>query len=264
MSLRSLSLCALMTLTTACGVELDDAKTGDNLSAELDAESDLNVDSQVDTTGELRARVCASGTTTKGIDVSKWQGTVNWTKVKAAGIQFAFIRVSDGAGTRDVKFTTNWAGTRAAGVIRGAYQFFRPSQSVSTQAQIMINAIGTYRVGDLPPVIDVEDDGGLAPATVAARVRQWVDRVHTALGVRPIVYTGKYFWRDQVGAPSSFAGNPLWIAQYTSLCPDLPAPWAKWTFWQYTDSGTVPGISGAVDTNRFNGSLAQLRTFVGL
>jgi hypothetical protein len=132
---------------------------------------------------------------------------------------------------------------------------------VTTQADMMIAAIGTYTPGDLPPVIDVEDDGGLAPATVAARVRQWVDRVQNALGVTPIVYTGKYFWRDEVGGPSSFAPNPLWIAQYTSLCPDLPGPWTRWTFWQYTDSGSVAGVPGPVDTNRFNGSLAQLQAF---
>ena len=66
-------------------------------------------------------------------------------------------------------------------------------------------AIGTYQPGELPPVIDVEDDAGLAPATVASRVRAWVDRVQAALGVAPIVYTGKYCWRDEVGGPASFA-----------------------------------------------------------
>jgi len=176
-------------------------------------------------------------------------------------VHYAFIRLSDGATYKDAKFATNWSAAKAAGVIRGAYQFFRPAQSVTTQADMMIAAIGTYTPGDLPPVIDVEDDGGLAPSTVATRVRQWVDRVHAALGVTPIVYTGKYFWRDEVGSPASFAGTPLWIAQYTSLCPDLPAPWTRWTFWQYTDKGAVAGISGPVDTNRFNGTLAQLQAF---
>lgn len=238
-----------------CGADLDDEdnRAGDNLSGEHDDADEVD--------GQARARVCADGTTTKGIDVSKWQGTIDWGKVKTAGYAFAFIRVSDGANTKDAKFDANWAGAKSAGVIRGAYQFFRPSQSVSTQANLMIDKIGTYQPGDLPPVIDVEDDGGLAPSTVASRVRAWVDQVKAAVGVEPIVYTGKYFWRDEVGSPASFAPNPLWIAQYTSLCPDIPGPWAKWTFWQYTDSGSVPGISGPVDTNRFNGTLAQLQAF---
>ena len=249
---RVIASCCLL---AACAGEFDeDLKAGDNL-VEL-TELDDGTDG-----GEPRARVCAEGTTTKGIDVSKWQGTINWSSVKAAGVHYAFIRLSDGASYKDPKFATNWSAAKAAGVIRGAYQFFRPAQSVTTQADMMIAAIGTYTPGDLPPVIDVEDDGGLAPSTVATRVRQWVDRVHAALGVTPIVYTGKYFWRDEVGSPASFAGTPLWIAQYTSLCPDLPAPWTRWTFWQYTDKGSVAGISGPVDTNRFNGTLAQLQAF---
>ena len=211
----------------------------------------------------IEARVCANGATTLGIDVSYYQGVINWTTVRNAGVRFAFIRLSDGDVFQDPKFTANWNGAKQAGVIRGAYQFFRPNQNVTAQADKMIAAIGTYQQGDLPPVIDVEATGGLSPSAVASRVRTWVDRVKNALGVTPIVYTGKYFWRDQVGGPTSFVNNPLWIAQYTSLCPDLPAPWQRWTFWQYSESGTVAGISGKVDMNRFNGSVAELEAFAG-
>ncbi|MCW5802122.1 MAG: hypothetical protein KIT31_07025 [Deltaproteobacteria bacterium] len=231
-----------------------DATAGSGLTA-----ADKNATGEGD---HIAARVCPGGTTTFGIDISKWQGTINWTSVKNAGVVFAFVRVSDGVNTPDAKFASNWSGAKNAGIIRGAYQFFRPAQSVTAQADMMINALGgSYTPGDLPPVIDVEADGGLAPATVASRVRQWVDRVQGALGVTPIVYTGKYFWRDEVGSPASFAPNPLWIAQYTSLCPDLPAPWSKWTFWQYSDKGTVAGISGPVDVNKFNGTKADLLAF---
>lgn len=210
----------------------------------------------------IYARVCAVGTTTKGVDVSYYQGNVNWTTLKHDGYAFAFLRVSDGS-FHDPTFATNWAATRSAGVIRGAYQFFRPSQNVIAQADYLISSIGgSYTPGDLPPVLDVEASGGLAASTVAAKVRQWVDYVHAQLGVTPIIYTGKYFWRDQVGGPSSFAGNPLWIAQYTSQCPDLPAPWSSWKFWQSSGSGSAPGISGQVDLDKFNGSLADLEAFV--
>ncbi|HWU87403.1 MAG TPA: GH25 family lysozyme, partial [Kofleriaceae bacterium] len=260
MTTKLLPVLALYALAgSACTIGENDLAAGDGLRGELDSPDDGG---DLDGTGQPRARACAAGETTLGVDVSKWQGAVNWTKVKAAGVQFAFVRLSDGTATRDAQFDTNWAGTKAAGIVRGAYQFFRPAQNVTTQADMMITAIGTYQPGDLPPVIDVEDDAGLAPATVASRVRTWVDRVQAALGVAPIVYTGKYFWRDEVGGPASFGPNPLWIAQYTSLCPDLPTPWSKWTFWQYTESGSIAGIAGPVDTNRFNGSLAQLQDFV--
>jgi hypothetical protein len=149
-------------------------------------------------------------------------------------------------------------------VIRGAYQFFRPNQNVLAQADLLVDALGGhYTTGDLPPVIDVEATGGLSPASVAAKVRQWVDRVKARLGVDPIVYTGKYFWRDQVGGPTSFAGNPLWIAHYTTHCPDIPSPWTRWTFWQHSDAGSVAGISGHVDVDTFNGSLADLQGLAG-
>ncbi len=231
-----------------------DSVAGDGLAPDEDDGSGADL-------SQIEARVCATGATTLGIDVSYYQETINWTSVKNAGVAFAFVRVSDGEVFQDPKFTANWNGAKQAGIVRGAYQFFRPNQSITAQADKMIAAIGTYTPGDLPPVIDVEDDGGLAPSTVATKVRQWVDRVKGALGVEPIVYTGKYFWRDEVGAPSSFVGNPLWIAQYTSMCPDLPGPWQKWTFWQYTDSGHVAGISGNVDMNRFNGSVTDLLAF---
>lgn len=258
MSIRALALCVLAASACASLGDADeDSKAGDGLSDEL------TLDDGTPDPGTLAARVCAAGAMTKGIDVSRWQGTVDWAKVKSSGVEFAFLRVSDGAATQDPKFASNWSGTKAHGVIRGAYQFFRPSQSVTAQADLMIHALGSsYTPGDLPPVIDVEDAGGLAAATVAARVRQWVDRVHAAIGVEPIIYTGKFFWRDQVGGGASFLANPLWIAQYTSLCPDIPGPWARWTFWQHTDSGSVPGIAGNVDLDRFNGSLAQLQAFV--
>ena len=221
-----------------------------------------DVDSAAAQVGIL-ARVCASGATTAGVDVSYFNGTIDWNQVKAAGYAFAFIRISDGTGFHDPQFAANWSGAQAAGVMRGIYQFFRPNQDVDAQADLVINAVGTPEPGDLPPVIDVEVTGSLPPASVAAAVRAWVDRVKAGTGLDPIVYTGKFFWRDQVGGPTTFANNPLWIAQYTSQCPDLTPPWNTWAFWQYADNGAVAGMSGAVDLDRFNGSLDELQAMAG-
>ena len=255
--MRGMLLVALMSASCAMGGQpADDSKAGAGLGGDVNSSGDQPEIG-------IRARICAAGTTTKGVDVSYHNGTINWSQVKSAGYEFAFVRISDGASFHDPKFATNYAGAKAAGLVRGIYQFFRPTQDVAAQADMVIAAVGTRQPGDLPPVIDVEADGGLAPSTVAARVRTWVDRVKAATGVDPIVYTGKYFWRDEVGGPTSFANNPLWIAAYTTLCPDLTAPWDTWAFWQHSDSGSVPGLSGAVDLDRFNGSVDELRALAG-
>lgn len=213
---------------------------------------------------ESATTVCGSGSTVKGIDVSYYQGTIDWTRVANDGVRYAFMRVSDGTGFVDPKFSTYWAQSRAAGVVRGAYQYFRPNQDPIAQANLLLAKIGTLAANDLPPVIDVEADGGLTPAQVAAKVKLWVDHVEAALGVTPIVYTGFYFWRDQVGSPAFAAASPLWHAQYSSVaCPNIPAPWSDWAFWQYTDSGSVDGIAGNVDMNRFNGTFTDLMALTG-
>jgi lysozyme len=201
---------------------------------------------------------CRTGTVTPGIDVSYYQQTIDWPKVRRAGIRFAFIRVSDGATLRDTMFATNWAEARRAGVVRGAYQFFRPDQSAVAQADLMIAAMHDLARDDLPPVLDLEIDGGLPTPTLVARAQVWLDRVREKLGVEPILYTGNDLWRN--GGAEPLATQSLWIAHYTSGCPMLPSPWTRWTFWQHTDRGAVPGIEGPVDLDLFAGTLSNLRT----
>jgi lysozyme len=202
-------------------------------------------------------KVCADGPTVDGIDVSKYQGTIDWNQVAASGIHFAFIRVSDGLTYKDATFAENWAGAREAGVYRGAYQFFRPGQDAVAQAQLLLSIMGPLGPGDLPPVIDVEDTDGATATTIVAQIHQWIDTVEAATGVMPIVYSGKYFWNDNVGS-GDFVDYPLWIPQYGPTCPDLPSPWTRWLFFQTSATGRVPGITGAVDTDLFNGSLEDL------
>ena len=205
-----------------------------------------------------RATVCADGATTFGIDVSHWQGAIDWPAVAADGVEYAFVRVSDGLGTNDSYFATNLAQSRANGIHTGVYQFFRPSQDPVAQADLLVDGIGTLEPGDLPPVIDVEATGGLSPAQVTAAVQAWIDRVESRLGVTPIIYSGKYFWQDNVQS-TAFASYPLWAAHYTTAgCPNIADQWADWTFWQYTDSGSVAGVTGNVDSNEFNGDLTAL------
>jgi len=203
--------------------------------------------------------VCEVGPTVPGIDVSYYQEEITWSRVRTAGMRFAFIRLSDGATLPDTRFARNWREAKQAGVLRGAYQYFRPDENALAQADLLINRLA-HDPGELPPVIDVEDHGGLDAPRLAAAVRAWVERVRARLGVEPIVYTGPDFWRERA-RNADLARQPLWIAHYTRGCPTVPAPWPRWGFWQYTDNGRVPGIDGAVDLDLFAGTLDELHTF---
>jgi GH25 family lysozyme M1 (1,4-beta-N-acetylmuramidase) len=249
---RAALVAALLALATATGACADAPAEDEAMHAGA-----LDVLAAAVTSG-----VCPSGSTTFGIDVSKWQGTINWASVKSAGVKFAIIRVSDGTGYSDSQFTANWSNAKAQGILRGAYQFFRSNQDPIAQADLLISRLNTYGRGELPPVIDVETTDGQSPATVASRVGQWLNRVKSQLGVTPIVYTGSYFWESNVQS-SAYSSYPLWIAHWTSGCPTIPSAWSGWKFHQYSDSGSVSGISGAVDLNRFNGSLSQLQAWAG-
>ncbi|MCB9756683.1 MAG: hypothetical protein H6713_42745, partial [Myxococcales bacterium] len=205
----------------------------------------------------IQAPICADGPTIDGIDVSAWQGDINWGAVASSGIEFAFVRVSDGLLYSDSYFDDNWAESRANGIATGVYQFFRPSQDPVQQAQLLLDKMGPLGPGDLPPAIDVETGEGLSQAQVAAAVGAWIGHVEAALGVKPVVYTGKYIWQSAVGS-DAWSSYPLWLAQYDVTCPDPPTQWSEWAIHQTSSSGSVSGIAGSVDTNVFNGTLAEL------
>lgn len=204
------------------------------------------------------APTCGDGPSTPGIDVSYHQDTIQWPRVRKAGIRFAFIRVSDGTTFEDPLFRKNWDGAKAARIARGAYQFFRPEESAIAQADLLIAAL-SRDPGELPPAIDVEVSGGRSRTQVATAIRVWVDRVRARLGVEPIVYTSPSLWRDLTGN-ADLSTQPLWIAHYDTDCPRVPPEWSEWTFWQYSKSGTVPGIRGPVDLDVLNGDVGALRS----
>ncbi len=209
----------------------------------------------------IEVKYCAGTNIVHGIDVSKWQGDIDWNKVAQEGHKFAFIRVSDGLNYIDSKFPYNWSEARRVGIIRGAYQFFRPNLDADQQAQLLLDKMGALEEGDLPPVIDVEDTGGLSPTEVSNQVGKWINYVESRIGIKPIIYSGYYFWKDNVKS-LAFGEYYLWepwYNDYQTFCPTVPDPWTKWTFWQWTSSGTVSGISGDVDRNIFDGNLDDLK-----
>jgi lysozyme len=199
-----------------------------------------------------------------GIDVSLWQKHIDWNKVKAAGISFAFIKATEGDKIVDPLFATNWKNARAAGVLRGAYHFFRANLDPVAQANQVINLLKAD-LGEIPVVLDVESLDGQTADTVIANAETWLARVEQALKIKPILYTRAFFVKDRlknaVGQyPTWGSRYPLWVAHYTTAPnPLLPIGWGNWRFWQYTQTGAVDGVTtGNVDRNYYNGTAAEL------
>lgn len=205
-----------------------------------------------------KTTVCPGPDKVDGNDVSYWQGTINWPGVKAAGRKFVIMRAAHALAI-DTKFDFNWKSCHEQGLHCGVYQYFEPNVDPIKQADVMLAKMGKLGPGDLPPVIDVESTGGgMAPAAIAAAVGKWIDYVEAKVGRKPMIYSGGYFWEDNVKS-TAFGDYPLWHPQYcTNCCPNIANPWKKWYFWQYSSTGKVGGITGNVDMNWWNGSLAAL------
>jgi lysozyme len=213
--------------------------------------------------GDEALRQCPGKDRVRGIDVSYYQGRIDWPSVKAHGVAFGFARVADGAGFVDPAFADNWAGMKAAGVIRGSYQFFRPAEDPSAQAATFVREVrarGGLGPGDLPPALDIEVDGGLPAAALRARAGTWLAEVEAALGRTPIVYTSPGFWA-QLEADATFGRYTLWLAHWDTPCPALPGSWDRWRFWQDATDRIVQGIAEPADTDWFDGSRAELEAF---
>jgi GH25 family lysozyme M1 (1,4-beta-N-acetylmuramidase) len=208
------------------------------------------------------AIVCPGPNVTEGIDISEWQGSIDWAAVKSAKA-YAIIRVSDGT-YQDKTFNFNWATAKNVGILRGVYQFFEPGGDPIVQANLLLSKMGPMTPGMLPPMLDVEASGGQSPATIEAHIQQWVDHVKNATGRDPIIYTGSWFWNPKVQSNNQ-TYLPLAHAQYcNNCCPNLPAAWTTWAIWQYSSTGKVPGIGGNVDLDKWNGDLASVQKFCGL
>jgi lysozyme len=205
---------------------------------------------------------CAPGPTIRGIDVSSYDTGIDWPTAHAAGLEFAFVRVSDGTQYPDPAFADHWAGAQAAGLVRGAYQYFRPNEDPIAQADLLLQRIMPREPDQLPPVLDLETTAGLTQDQVVAAVHAWVDHVAAAIGRPPIIYAGLYSWPTLTNS-ADFTSSPLWIAQYTAAaCPDIPRPWTSWLFWQDTATGQIAGVPGAMaDLDLFAGTLDDLTAF---
>ncbi|GHH77904.1 hydrolase [Streptomyces sulfonofaciens] len=199
-----------------------------------------------------------------GIDVSHYQGSINWSSVKAAGIEFAWIKATEGTTYKDPTFNTNYLNAYNAGVIRGAYHFARPDVSDgASQANYFASSGGAWSRDNLtlPGVLDIE---GSCYGLSQASMRSWISAFYTTYKNRTgrdiVIYTSPSWWNSCTGSWNGMAAlTPLWVAHWTTASsPSLPGGFGAWTVWQYTDAGAVGGVSGAVDRDRFNGSHDRL------
>lgn len=205
----------------------------------------------------------SDGQLIEGCDVSHFQGDIDWSQVADIPKYFTYVKATDGTTYTDDHFAANFSGARAAGVLRGAYHFFRHGVSGSDQANFFLD-VAKPKKGDLPPALDLEDPPAeQAVADYLTEAAAWVTNVSATLnGQMPVIYVSPSFWTNTLGAPDQFANNPLWIAHYTTHDPTVPKPWGRYTFWQYTNVGSASGISSTVDLDRFQGSMADLNNLV--
>ncbi|MCX2476690.1 glycoside hydrolase family 25 protein [Pedobacter sp. MC2016-05] len=201
--------------------------------------------------------------TIHGIDVSYYQGKINWQKVKdmeddGVKVKFAFIKATEGLLQVDPYFQRNWREAPKVGIICGAYHFFRPKRDGKTQAKFFLQVVNIEK-GDLPPVVDIESLDGVSPVKMRVELADFLNYVEVKTKVRPIIYSGLKFYEDYL--EEHFDEYPLWIAHYYQ--PKLRMDKSRWKFWQHSDKAKINGIGHVVDFNVFNGdSLALDRLLV--
>ncbi|MEU1592585.1 GH25 family lysozyme [Streptomyces sp. NPDC005708] len=201
-----------------------------------------------------------------GLDVSSYQGTVDWGAVKNNGGAFAYVKATEGTTYTSPSFSQQYNSSYNAGLVRGAYHFALPDNSRGVaQADWFTSHGGTWSADGktLPPALDIEYNPygsscyGLSQSAMVSWIRAFSNEVHAKTGRYPTIYTTTDWWTTCTGDNSSFgATNPLWIARYSSSPGTLPAGWSSQTIWQYADSGIFPG-----DQDTFNGASADLQAF---
>jgi GH25 family lysozyme M1 (1,4-beta-N-acetylmuramidase) len=203
-----------------------------------------------------------------GIDVSSWQGTVDWATV-AKTAKFAYVKATEGTTYLSATFAAQYSGAKAAGLLTGAYAFARPNTPAVAQADYFIDHANVAADGKtLPPMLDLEwpyklngayiapyPCYGLSPTAMVAWIRAFVTEVSRRTGSPTLIYTAANWWNQCTGGTTTFADQPLAVASFSSTPPTtLPTSWSSWSIWQYAASGSLPG-----DQDVFNGTLTQLK-----
>ena len=199
-----------------------------------------------------------------GMDVSSYQGNVDWQTAWNNGGRFAYIKATEGTYYTNGNFAQQYNGSYDVGMIRGSYHFATPNTTDgATQANYFVDNGGGWS-GDgktLPGALDIEwnpygaDCYGLSAGQMVQWILDFSNTYHARTGVWPVIYTAQSWWQECTGNQGDFSStNPLWVAKYASDPGTLPYAWGYYTFWQYADSGTFPG-----DQDVFNGAYDRLQ-----
>ncbi len=200
-----------------------------------------------------------------GLDVSGWDGTVDWSAAAAEGAVFAYVKATEGVGYVSDDFAGQYDGAAAQGLLRGAYHFALPDRSDGgAQADWFVDHGGGWTADGrtLPGVLDIEYNPygptcyGLGQSAMVNWVARFRDEYLARTGRYPVIYAGLNWWTECTGNYAGFAADPLWTAHYAATVGTLPAGWGAYTIWQYADSGALPG-----DQDVFAGNTADLRSF---
>jgi len=190
-----------------------------------------------------------------GVDVSRWQGEIDWETLRTQGANFVYIKATDGGDHLDPMFKKNWRRAKEAGLKRGAYHFFYWCRTAGEQADWFIRNV-PREANALPPVIDVEWNGEssckrrISPTRVREKMQVFMDKLERYYGQRPIIYTAPDFYRDNL--KGEMLDYPFWLRSVAAH-PSKVYPGRKWLFWQYSGSGLSEGVDGKIDLNVFNG-----------
>lgn len=224
------------------------------------------------TPGTATPRAAAVAPGPQGVDVASYQhsngATIDWGTVAQNGYKFAAVKATEGDYYTNPYFAGDIAGASAAGLYAMAYHFAIPDSTTSTasqQADYLIAAANGTVGGATPQLeLDVEYNpyGATCYGMTASQLVSWIAAFSTEIrlktGQLPIIYTTADWWGTCTAGSTAFSASHLWVAQYGVASPTLPAGWPTWTFWQYTSTGSVPGIVGNVDVSYFNDSAGTL------
>jgi lysozyme len=218
-----------------------------------------------------------AATYAKGIDVSHYNGAIDWTQVATASYRFVYAKATEGSTLIDPTYSINRTGGKSFGLRVGAYHFARPAGATDparianaiTQADFFLTVVQP-QPGELPPALDLETKGVLAATALETWTNAWLDEIAARTGVSSVVYSSPNFWKTALGDTQSVAGDghKLWVAHWTTnAAPLVPGTnWGGfgWTFWQWSDCSRVPGFAHCVDGDRFHGpdpSVAAIAKF---
>jgi len=194
-----------------------------------------------------------------GIDISRHQGVINWELVKETRfggyhtLDFVYIKATESNYWKDKYFKDNWKQAKEFGFLRGAYHFFDPHESASSQMNHFFSEV-KLEIGDMPPVLDVEQQSRITVKEYRQLVLECLQKMEKHYKMKPILYVNQQFY-DTYFSSIEFESYPIWIARLSKNRPQL----SNWVFWQFSHSAIIPGVDEYVDLNVFNGSEIDLK-----